>query len=256
MQKAMLDFQVENLGRITYSETAPTRLSTKDLLSPTDCSGNVARLHLAKAKGLVIGTYTGNICTHGTLVTLSKSAAASGYGMLPGDCPLYDWNGDGRWDHINMFAGGDLVYNHGGPGKGPVKQSLAHNVNSAVHVMVRRFIAPVAGVVTHAPVSSATKSNPMHGHSIPALIVRGTGDYFGLISGGNESHGGAYESERPDIELIQEFLNWKYNFGIKVDGIYGPATATAVKAFQSHYMAGTQYYGQVWYDDWAKMASL
>ena len=80
------------------------------------------------------------------------------------------------------------------------------------------------------------------------------GHYFGLITGPNESHGGYYASEQPDVRAIQERLNAiGYNCGA-VDGIFGPKTKAAVSRWQSdHYAATTSLYGQVWSDDWAHL---
>ena len=40
------------------------------------------------------------------------------------------------------------------------------------------------------------------------------------------------------------------------DGIFGQPTAEAVARFQHAEMPGTQFYGQVWPDDWKKLFSL
>jgi len=253
----ILNWQKENAGKVPYSETASTRLDSgtaADLLTATDCSGMAHRMvkHFA---GIDIGTYTGNECTHGTLVTKNQNAAATGYGMLPGDCILFDWDG-GDWDHIAIYAGNGRIWNHGGPGSGPLNWSLEENVNKAVKVMVRRFIEWPSNTVTHEPITSGSKANPMNGKPVPPLIARGTGDYYGLITGPNDSHGGWYASEQPNIRLIQRFLIWNQKADLTVDGIFASTTAAAVADFQRSYMPDTEFYGQVWYDDWAKMASL
>jgi hypothetical protein len=119
------------------------------------------------------------------------------------------------------------------------------------------YIAWPSSTVTHPAVTSGSGSaNPMHGEPIPALIARGTGDYYGLITGPNESHGGRYTNEQPNIRLIQQFLNWKQKSNLTVDGIFDPTTASAVAEFQDSYLPDTEFHGQVWYDDWAKMASF
>ena len=88
-----------------------------------------------------------------------------------------------------------------------------------------------------------------------------TSEYFGNIDGPNESHGGFYEWERPFIKRIQEFLVDKGYAG-KVDksdwcdGIYEQPTVDAVASWQRDNMPGTTRYGEVWWDDWAKMAAM
>lgn len=137
----ILNWQAAHQGQVPYSETASTRLASDDahMLSTTDCSGMAARM-FAHFAGLNIGTYTGNECFYGELITTSKSAAAAGIGMLPGDCILFDWDG-GNWDHIAIYAGNGRIWNHGGPGYGPLNWSLASNVDEAVKIMVRRFLS-------------------------------------------------------------------------------------------------------------------
>jgi|SRR5919206_1414540 hypothetical protein len=86
--------------------------------------------------------------------------------------------------------------------------------------------------------------------------------YFGLITGPSQSHGGYYESERSHIKAIQRALIRKgYVPGVSnpasgwVDGIYEQPTADAVSRFQHAEMPNTQFYGQVWWDDWQKLLS-
>jgi len=85
--------------------------------------------------------------------------------------------------------------------------------------------------------------------------------YYGLATGPYESHGGFYASERPAIKRIQQRLIAKgYVPGLKdwrsgwADGIYEQATADAVTRFQKKEMPGTTRFGQVWSDDWARLA--
>lgn len=112
---------------------------------------------------------------------------------------------------------------------------------------------------------------PMHGHGVPSAIHRGSGQYFGPIDGPKTSHGGYYAGERGYIKLIQqqlEFLGYVPGHAKPdgwADGIFdvrgggvsvnGP-TSAAVARFQHKHMPGTQFYGQVWWDDWTKLASL
>ena len=85
-------------------------------------------------------------------------------------------------------------------------------------------------------------------------------EYFGDIDGPNESHGGYYAWEKPYIKLIQEFLVDKgyagsVNKAQWCDGIFERPTVDAVSKWQNDHMPETKFYGQVWYDDWAKMGS-
>lgn len=103
------------------------------------------------------------------------------------------------------------------------------------------------------------------GFSLPS------GHYYGLMSGPERSHGGFYASERPVIRALQQKLvslgyahrgngsqvppsSWASDGWS--DGQFEQLTADAVTRFQRAHMPGTQYYGQVWGDDWAKLWSL
>lgn len=89
----------------------------------------------------------------------------------------------------------------------------------------------------------------------------GANDYFGLITGPVQSHGGYVVSQRPDIKAIQQRLialgyvpsitdpnsSW-------ADGIFGPNTKAAVSLWQStKYAQFTTRYGEVWQDDWERL---
>ena len=87
-------------------------------------------------------------------------------------------------------------------------------------------------------------------------------EYFGLITGPRQSHGGFYAKEQPSVREIQQALIRKgYVPGISdpnsrwADGIFEQQTADAVARFQHAEMPGTTYFGQVWRDDWAKLLS-
>jgi hypothetical protein len=81
-----------------------------------------------------------------------------------------------------------------------------------------------------------------------------TNEYFGHIKGPAKSHGGYYAKERPDIQAIQERLNFLgYNAGA-VDGVFGDRTKQAVTAWQrALYSSQTSRYGEVWTDDWKRL---
>ncbi|WP_367137917.1 N-acetylmuramoyl-L-alanine amidase [Saccharothrix sp. HUAS TT1] len=81
-------------------------------------------------------------------------------------------------------------------------------------------------------------------------------EYFGLITGPAQSHGGYYPHERPHIVRIQQALQRKGfapAYAGWADGIYEQPTANAVAAWQRAHMPGTTRYGEVWWDDWAKL---
>lgn len=88
-----------------------------------------------------------------------------------------------------------------------------------------------------------------------------TSEYFGLITGPNESHGGYYANEQPDIKAIQQrVIALGYVPGIHdqnsswADGIYEQPTKDAVAAWQrAKYAAYTTRYGEVWNDDWGRL---
>lgn len=89
------------------------------------------------------------------------------------------------------------------------------------------------------------------------------GNYFGLITGPAQSHGGYYPNEIPDVQAIQRKLialgyvpgHTNPNDGW-ANGRFEQSTADAVTRFQQAQMPGTQFYGQVWPDDWKKLFSL
>ncbi len=78
-------------------------------------------------------------------------------------------------------------------------------------------------------------------------------EYFGLITGPNESHGGYNESERVWVKQIQQALQAK-GFAPKdagwADGVFEQPTKDAVAAWQRANMPGTTRFGEVWWDDW------
>lgn len=93
---------------------------------------------------------------------------------------------------------------------------------------------------------------------VPAFPFGGM-DRYGLITGPAELHGGYYEAERPNVKLIQQRLQYLGYAPLDpswADGLYEWPTANAVAAWQSENMIGvTDYPGEVWGDDWAKLFS-
>lgn len=69
----------------------------------------------------------------------------------------------------------------------------------------------------------------------PAPAEKWTGGFPNLPSRGYFLKGDGYQTYkdmRPDIKLIQEFLNWAINAQLEIDGCYGPSTTKSVEAFQ------------------------
>src|SRR5512144_129507 len=82
-------------------------------------------------------------------------------------------------------------------------------------------------------------------------------EYFGLISGPSQSHGGYYAWERPYVKFIQERLQ-AMGFAPRTpgwaDGIFEQPTKDAVAAWQrAEWARFTTRYGEVWSDDWARL---
>lgn len=155
---ALLGWHATHLKRVEYDENAPTRLhyaTLADLLTATDCSGDAIRTARHFWGVDTDATYTGNLWNKGQLVTADMSAVAAHRSMLPGDFVFYHWRGwslnpGDPFNHVNIYAGGDLVYNHGGDGKGPVRESLKENVSRAEAVRVIRLVK-VQAATTNVP---------------------------------------------------------------------------------------------------------
>lgn len=100
-------------------------------------------------------------------------------------------------------------------------------------------------------------------HVAPPWPLAGLpGHFFGLITGPARSHGGAPVSqggipnEGEYVLQIQQALQHKGyapNVPGWADRKYEQPTADAVARFQHREMPGTEFYGQVWADDWAKL---
>lgn len=124
------------------------------------------------------------------------------------------------------------------------------------------------------PPKPPVSTNPIHGMPVPSLIARGSGQYLGSIDGPAASHGGINANEQHWVKLWQQFCIWDGDvpgvtnvnsgwadgiFDVRGGGIGSAthgATSMATARFQHKHMPGTTYYGQVWWDDWTKAASL
>lgn len=88
-----------------------------------------------------------------------------------------------------------------------------------------------------------------------------SGNYFGLITGPNASHGGYYANEKPDVKAIQQrLITLGYVPGVTnvnsgwADGKFEQPTKDAVARWQHAVAAAqTSLFGQVWSDDWARL---
>lgn len=132
---------------------------------------------------------------------------------------------------------------------------------SHIHVSFSRNEAgfdstsPWANILVARPHPPVTKP-------VPAWPPLPRGHYFGHYNGPVASHGGwsyvkhrRWTSENDWVKAIQNRLNQKgYNAGTP-DGVFGNATVAAVRRFQLREMPGTQFFGQVWADDWRKLFS-
>lgn len=113
--------------------------------------------------------------------------------------------------------------------------------------------------------------NPIRGKAVPAAIAKGTGRHLGSIDGPANSLGGANAAEQHIVKLWQQFLIWggyvpghsNINDGW-ADGVFdthgggvgtGPSSQATAR-FQHAHLPGTTFYGQVWWDDWTKAASM
>lgn len=123
-------------------------------------------------------------------------------------------------------------------------------------------VARVAAKLRQAPVAPVVPKAAPPKPSIPPFPLP-SGEYFGLITGPNESHGGYNSFERVWVKAIQQRLIKKgFVPGVTninggwADGVFEEATKLAVTRFQRKYMPGTKFYGQVWSDDWRKLFSI
>lgn len=255
-----------NAGKFPYSQTG-------DRLHPetsgiTDCSGLAAAAYRIVA-GLDIGTYTDNEINTGSAVfgTDENSVNRAQSLLQPGDLVFYQWRGhDGGpyWDHVEVYAGsGQLWSQSGDPLYGPKLVNFADEWGQANLIAARRYIGADVPAATAAPQTVAavtTAPTPSVPHiDFPAWGIPGN-EYYGLVTGPDASHGGFYDSEKPAVRAIQKWLiAHGYVPGVGdigngwADGLFEQPTADAVAAFQRAEMPGTEYYGQVWHDDWDQM---
>lgn len=251
----VVNWIADRSGRFAYSQQKG-RLQP-DSTGFTDCSGLIIAAYRA-IFGIDIGTYTGTMldkCPEQVFGTEENSADSAINKLQVGDLIFYNWTyHNPTFDHVEIYAGSGKNWSHGGPGNGPNLVDFHYEWNLAYEVVARRVSVSESGNV----------SNVQPTVDDAALIMPfpySGNHYFGLISGPENSHGGYYGGEQPYIRQIQRRLISKgYVTGITdiysswADGIFEQPTADAVTRFQHAEMPGTQFYGQVWADDYAQLA--
>lgn len=150
-----------------------------------------------------------------------------------------------KWDSIGTPDNGHWVWEQTGPdgSKGPHRR---HYADWRAGYAAYRFVGIVDDGVAPQPQTPPS--------SIPAWHLP-QNEYYGNIKGPAESHGGYYAKEQDDVRLIQNAINKKGYGPISVDGVFGNQTEAAVARWQHAKMPGTQFYGQVWSDDWRALFS-
>lgn len=203
-------------------------------------------------RGHYFGDITGPEVEHGGITAQEQvwvrqiQQALIRAGVVPGVTnPNSGW-ADGRWEAPTTTAVQAWQRKVGYRVTGDV-----HQVDWDLLVIGRASVPP--GTPGNPP-PSAPPSNGVPPFPLPR------GHYFGDVAGPNESHGGYYPSERPWVRLIQQALIRKgYVPGVTdvnsgwADGKFERPTVDAVARFQRREMPGTQFYGQVWADDWARL---
>ena len=263
IQTQLTTWMRNRVGRYRYSQNMVER-SNPVLSGATDCSALVRYCYALVAK-VETGTWTGDQQRYGRPVfgTDQDNYQAALAALQPGDLVFFDWDGQGvaSMDHVEMYLGGGQTIGHGGPGYGPTIKSLRQQWDWAHSISARRYVegAPTTAPQLQAPPPPAAGRPTPPGLPQPFPLPRT--HYFGLITGPDASHGGYYGWERPLVRIIQQRLIHKgYVPGITdwnspwADGIFEQPTADAVARFQHAEMPGTQYFGQVWWDDYAQLA--
>lgn len=128
---------------------------------------------------------------------------------------------------------------------------------SAFILQVKAELNRLAGLSTPTPVPATTLKVLRR----PWPTYMQPGNYFGLITGPDVSHGGYFTNERADIKAIQQrLIALGYVPGITnpasgwADGIFEQPTADAVARWQrAKYAQYTSRYGEVWSDDWVRL---
>ena len=243
----LVTYMTDRQGRFAYSQ-AGNRLQP-DATGTTDCSGIVYAAYRDVAH-CDIGTWTGTQVEHGTSIfgTEENSLNNAVSKLAPADLIFFTWSGHNpTFDHVEMYIGGGQTIGHGGPGNGPTVKNLSPNWNAASEIVARRYVGGVQEPIPDIRVNSMSDMS----FGLPQ------GQWWGDINGPDSSHGGINDFEKIHVMAIQQrlvdvgFAHWPEGW---VDGIFEQPTVDAVAAFQRARMPGTQFFGQVWGDDWAELA--
>jgi hypothetical protein len=137
---ALVDF-ISSLSNIYAYSQGPGRLDPVNS-GYTDCSGLVRYVYLHVC-GIDVGGWTGEQIGKGILVTIDKNIALSENNILPGDLLFIRWNSNSpsTYDHVEMYAGNNTVWGHGGPDNGPDMGSWSSKINASATIMVRRYVS-------------------------------------------------------------------------------------------------------------------
>lgn len=195
-------------------------------------------------------------------------------GERDGDPVCYGWNDGGLvGDHIGIswvnpatstYRAVEGNTDNAGSGAGGlvlVQERPASVILGWIDIRVLLKHMADKGLISAGNGSVAPTPRPPVELVLPQPFPLPSGHYYGLISGPDQSHGGVNESERRVIRIIQRLLIQKgYVPGVTdvnsawADGIFEQPTADAVAQFQKAEMPNTQFYGQVWADDYATLS--
>lgn len=138
-QQGLLDWMQQREMSFNYAQ-ATGRLNP-DVSGLSDCSGTVWRAY-QDVTGIDVGTWTGEQSGKGRTVSSGSTSASFDVQKLRvGDLILYDWNGTSiKYDHVSMYAGNGMCWDHGGPGKGPHFDPVAPKIQRAQRWLVKRHL--------------------------------------------------------------------------------------------------------------------
>lgn len=162
-----------------------------------------------------------------------------------GKAPGYDGWADGLWEQETTDAMRTWQASVGREQTG-----RAHK-GDWDHLILGRTGGAGGGAPAPAP------QQPAPGRIVPPFPLPAD-HWFGDWRGPAKQHGGYYPSETGWVRQIQQALQrWGYAPGDPgwADGKWDPPTTEAMTRWQRDHMPGTTFFGQCWWDDWAKLLS-